>query len=448
MNAKSTTLSVLAFAAIFGAAFMPQETAGPVTLRVEADATSAADAMEKSTEAFTRQTGIQVVVEKLGYKASSAKAAEDLASKDGKYDIVIQNNDALRKFATQNLIYSVDELEKVSGKKADFEDDLYPNAWHGLSWYQGVRYGYPLAANTMFVLYRKDVLDNPAEKQAFHARYRYDLAPPQDWKQYRDIAEFFNRPDQKFYGTLLQGKRFPGIWFEWLNFAYSFGGGVMQKDHSWEYGPVIINSPDTIQGTEFYNSLKQFSPPGVSNFTWDDAVGQMRDGHIFMCLLWSDALFHVIDPKNSTVIGKIGYVQLPAGKAGRVAQIAGSTYLVSRNSKHPSEAFQFELWMLNRDNQIQQELAGGASARKSVYQDPKVLELPYALADSESLAVARNMIDTSAETPQISDIIETAISDVIADKKSARQALDWAAVELNKALGNKAPLKYPVTAGN
>jgi multiple sugar transport system substrate-binding protein len=448
MNAKSTTLSVLAFAAIFGAAFMPQETAGPVTLRVEADATSAADAMEKSTEAFTRQTGIQVVVEKLGYKASSAKAAEDLASKDGKYDIVIQNNDALRKFATQNLIYSVDELEKVSGKKADFEDDLYPNAWHGLSWYQGVRYGYPLAANTMFVLYRKDILDNPAEKQAFHARYRYDLAPPQDWKQYRDIAEFFNRPDQKFYGTLLQGKRFPGIWFEWLNFAYSFGGGVMQKDHSWEYGPVIINSPDTIQGTEFYNSLKQFSPPGVSNFTWDDAVGQMRDGHIFMCLLWSDALFHVIDPKNSTVIGKIGYVQLPAGKAGRVAQIAGSTYLVSRNSKHPSEAFQFELWMLNRDNQIQQELAGGASARKSVYQDPKVLELPYALADSQSLAVARNMIDTSAETPQISDIIETAISDVIADKKSARQALDWAAVELNKALGSKAPLKYPVTAGN
>lgn len=448
MTAKNSILPVLVLAAIFGAAFKPQEAASPVTLRVEADATSAADAMEKSTEAFTRQTGIQVVVEKLGYKASSAKAAEDLASKEGKYDIVIQNNDALGKFASQNFIYSVDELEKVSGKKADFEDDLYPNAWHGLSWYKGVRYGYPLAANTMFVLYRKDILESPAEKQAFHARYGYDLAPPQDWKQYRDIAEFFNRPDQKFYGTLLQGKRFPGIWFEWLNFAYSFGGGVMQKEHSWEYGPVIINSPDTIQGTEFYNSLKPFSPPGVSNFTWDDAVGQMRDGHIFMCLLWSDALFHVIDPKNSTVIGKIGYLQLPAGKAGRVAQIAGSTYMVSRNSKHPSEAFQFELWMLNRDNQIQQELAGGASARKSVYQDPRVLELPYALADSQSLAVARNMIDTSPETPQISDIVETAVSDVIADKKSAHQALDWAAVELNKVLGSRAPLKYPVTGGN
>lgn len=449
MNAQSTAVWAAILAGAFlASAFTRPATESPVTLRIEADAVSAAEAMEKSAEAFTRQTGIQVVVEKFGYKASMAKATEDLASKDGKYDIVIQNNDALGKFVSQGLIFTVDELEKASGKKADFEDDLYPNAWHGLSWYQGVRYGYPLAANTMFVLYRKDMLESPAEKQAFHARYGYDLVAPQDWKQYRDVAEFFYRPDQKFYGTLVQGKRFPAVWFEWLNFAFSFGGGVMEKEHSWEYGPIIINSPDTIQGTEYYNSLKQFSPPGVTNFTWDDAVGQMRDGHIFMCLLWSDALFHVIDPKNSTVVGKMGYSPLPSGKAGRVAQIAGSTYMVSRNSKHPSEAFQFELWMLGRENQIQQELAGGASARKSVYQDPKVLELPYALADSQSLAVARNMIDTSPETPQISDTIEAAVSDVIADKKSAREALDWAALELNRVLGSKAPLKYPVSKGN
>jgi ABC-type glycerol-3-phosphate transport system substrate-binding protein len=122
--------------------------------------------------------------------------------------------------------------------------------------------------------------------------------------------------------------------------------------------------------------------------------------------------------------------------------------MVSRYSKHPKEAFEFELWMLRRDNQIQQELAGGASARRSVYEDQKVLELPYALADSQSLAVARNMIDTSPETPQISDIIETAISDVVADKETSRQALDWAAIELNKVLGSKAPMKYPVAPAN
>ena len=445
MHLKRTALVIAGGIGIILTSVSARQTADhSITLRIEADAVSATDAMEKSSAAFTRDTGIQVVVEKFGYQSSMERAVEDLASPEGRYDIVIQNNDALGKFASQGSILSIDELEKMSGVRADFEGDLFPNAWHGLSWYQGVRYGYPLAANTMFVLYRKDLLDSSEQKQAFHARYGYDLIPPQDWKQYRDLAEFFTRPDQKFYGTLVQGKRFPAVWFEWLNFAFSFGGGVMEKEHSWEYGPVIINSPDTIAATDYYNSLKQFSPPGVTNFTWDDAVGQMRDGHIFMCLLWSDALFHVVDPKLSAVVGKIGYSALPSGKAGRVAQIAGSTYMVSRNSKHPKQAFQLELWMLRRDNQIQQELTGGASARRSVYQDPRVLELPYALADSQSLAVARNMIDTSPETSQIADTIEIAISEVIADKRNPAEALNWAALELNKSLGSKAPLKYPV----
>ncbi|MFZ0523602.1 MAG: sugar ABC transporter substrate-binding protein [Candidatus Acidiferrales bacterium] len=446
MNAQATALLIaVGIGTIFTSAFVREAVDTPMVLRVEADAVSATDAMEKSAEGFTRETGVQVAVEKYGYESSTKKATEDLASKTGKYDIVIQNNDALGKFASQGWIFTVDELEKESGKKADFEDDLFPRAWRGLSWYKGVRYGYPLAANTMFVLYRKDMIDNAADKQAFRERYGHDLAPPQDWKQYRDIAEFFTRPDQKFYGTLLQGKRFPAVWFEWLNFAFSFGGGVMEKEFSWDYGPIVINSPETIQATEYYDSLKKFSPAGITNFTWDDAVGQMRDGHIFMCILWSDALFHVVDPKVSTVVGKVGYAPLPSGNAGRVAQIAGSTYMVSRNSRHPREAFEFELWMLRRENQIQQELGGGASARQSVYRDPRVLELPYATADSQSLAVARNMIDTSPETPQISEVIEASISDVLADKKSTRQALDGAAVELHKLLGNKAPLKYPVS---
>jgi multiple sugar transport system substrate-binding protein len=296
----------------------------------------------------------------------------------------------------------------------------------------------------MFVWYRKDLIESSLEKEAFVKRYGYDLAPPQDWKQYRDSAEFFTRPEKGLYGTILQGKRHPAVWFEWLNFAFSFGGGVMEKKHAWEYGPIIINSPETVEATEYYKSLRKFSPPGVTNFTWDDAIGQMRHGNVFMCVMWSDAVFGVEDTNLSTVAGKVGFASLPAGRASqRVAQIAGSSYFISRYSKHPAEAFQFELWMMNREKQIMQELAGGASPRKSVYDDSRVKELPYALANTHSLVVAKNMIDTVPETPQISDVIEVSISDVLADKKEPQQALDWAALELHRLCGDKCPLTYP-----
>jgi len=416
------------------------------TLRIEADATTATDTMEATAREFTKKTGIQIVVEKFGYADSMKKATDDLTSKTGRYDIVLQNADALAKFAEQKSIVSISDLEKASGLKADFEDDLYPSAWRALSWYKGKKFGYPLAANTMFVVYRNDLMESPKEKEGFRAKYGYDLAPAQTWKQYSDIAEYFTRPEQGFYGTLLQGKRFPAVWFEWLNFAFSFGGGVMEKDYSWEYGPIIINSPQTLQGTEYYNSLKKFSPPGFTNFTWDDAIGQTRDGHVFMCVIWSDALFHITDSKNSKVSGKVGFAPIPSGTNGRVAQVAGSSYFISRYSKHPKEAFQFELWMLDRENQINQELAGGSSGRKSVYADSRVSKLPYSQTIARSLEVARGMIDTVPETPQVSEVIETAISDVLADKQGAPQALNGAAEELHKTLGDKGPLKYAVTS--
>lgn len=115
----------------------------PITVRIETDAVSATDAMEQSAEAFAHDTGIQVVVEKYGYRSSMEKATEDLVSRTGKYDIVVQNHQALGKFASQEPIFSIDELEKESGKKMSFEDDLFPNAWRGLSWYSCVEVRIP-----------------------------------------------------------------------------------------------------------------------------------------------------------------------------------------------------------------------------------------------------------------------------------------------------------------
>jgi hypothetical protein len=100
--------------------------------------------------------------------------------------------------------------------------------------------------------------------------------------------------------------------------------------------------------------------------------------------------------------------------------------------------------MLQTNNQIRQQELGGASARKSTYQDLAVLKLPWTDASIAALNHTHPaMLYTIPESLQIGDVIELAISDALADRKPVRGSLDWAALEIKKLVGNKAELTYP-----
>lgn len=68
---------------------------------------------------------------------------------------------------------------------------------------------------TMYTWYRKDLFEDPREMEALRAKYGYELSAPENWRQYRDIAEFFTRPGKGFYGTLIQGKKHMALWQEY-----------------------------------------------------------------------------------------------------------------------------------------------------------------------------------------------------------------------------------------
>lgn len=53
------------------------------------------------------------------------------------------------------------------------------------------------------------------------------------------------------------------------------------------------------------------------------------------------------------------------------------------------------------------------------------------------------MLYTIPESLQIGDVIELATSDALSNRKSVKEALDWAALEIKKLVGDKAALKYP-----
>jgi multiple sugar transport system substrate-binding protein len=292
--------------------------------------------------------------------------------------------------------------------------------------------------------YRADLLNDPKERAGFKAKYGYDLQPAKDWDQYRDIAEWFTRPEKGFYGTAIQGKRHEALWYEWLNFLYSFGGDMMEVSAGSECGPIIVNSPEAVASLEYYKSLMKYSPPDTLNYFWDDVMALMQQDKVYELIMWNDATYAVAEDKEaSKVAGRMGFDIVPQGKGGKVGQVEGWTYLIPKYSKNKEAAFLFIQWMMGFDQQLDQHLNGGASSRPDVYANPRVQAISYSKASMDTNAVAIPK-PTIPESPELTDILVREISGYLSGSKSAQAALDAAALDMNRLLGDCAPLKYPV----
>jgi multiple sugar transport system substrate-binding protein len=453
VRAAAVALGAFALTAAAGSAqaWTLEEAAAPykgTTIRTVGEALPPLEALAKLKHKFEERTGITVEVEMYEHSEAVNKVMLDLNSRRGRYDFIIQPHREIGRFVENGHLVALDTFmddPKLRDPAFNPEKVLYDRLWKEISWYGGKMYGYPFTALNMFMWYRSDMLNDPEEQAGFKAKYGYDLAPAQNMEQYRDLAEWFTRPDERFYGTALQGKRHEALWYEWLNFLYAFDGDMMEVSAGSDCGPIIVNSPESIAATEYYKGLMDFSPPDTLNYFWDDVMALMQQGKVFELIMWNDATYAVaVDEEASTVVGKMGFGTTPIGPAGeRVGQVEGWTYLVPTYSKNQEAAFLFVQWMMEYDQQLEQHLNGGASARPDVYGTAEVLALPYSQAsmDSNQAAIAK---PTIPESPQITDILVRELSSYLSDQKSVKEALDTAAAEMHQLLGDCAPLKYPV----
>ncbi len=432
------------------AAWSLEEAARPykgTTIRTIGEALPPLEAMAKLKHRFEEATGIKVEIEMYEHSEAVNKVMLDLNSRRGRYDFILQPHRELGRFVKNGHLEALEKYlsdSKLRDPSFNPENQLYQGLWKEISWYEGKIYGFPFTALTMYMWYRDDLLNDPKERAGFKAKYGYDLQPARDWNQYRDIAEWFTRPEKGFYGTALQGKRHEALWYEWLNFLYSFGGDMMEVSAGSECGPIIVNSPEAIASLEYYKSLMKYSPPDTLNYFWDDVMALMQQEKVYQLIMWNDATYAVAeDEQASKVAGRMGFDIVPQGKGGKVGQVEGWTYLIPKYSKNKEAAFLFIQWMMALDQQLEQHLNGGASARPDVYANPKVEAISYSKASMDTNAVAIPK-PTIPESPELTDILVREISGYLSGAKSAKAALDAAAVDMNRLLGDCAPLKYPV----
>jgi len=162
--------------------------------------------------------------------------------------------------------------------------------------------------------YRKDLFEDPENKAAFEDEYGYELAPPETWEQYYDIAEFFTRPDDNLWGTAEAFVRGGQQFYFFFSHAAAYTNhpdnpGAMFFDP--ETMEAQVDNPGWLKALEDYIRSSELSPPGA--LSWDSGAirSAFASGQVAMNFDWGDTGTIAVDPEQSEVAGDVGFFVLP-----------------------------------------------------------------------------------------------------------------------------------------
>ncbi len=174
--------------------------------------------------AFTKATGINVEFEATSWDQMYDKAIKDMEANTGIYDFVYIEQDIIYCYLSRNFLVDITKSLKDNPKLA--VAGLQGRQLHHLHQLLQGRRRRRLTACRWRPSSRSTSIARTCStirrrKEAFKAKYGYDLAPAKTHKQYRDIAEFFTQwgkdNGQELWGTTVQAHTgHPASWYEFF----------------------------------------------------------------------------------------------------------------------------------------------------------------------------------------------------------------------------------------
>ena len=258
----------------------------------------------------------------------------------------------------------------------DTFDDIHPTYRERLMSWNGKWIAMTVDGDLFQGYYRKDLFEDPNHRKAFRERYGRDLAPPDTWDDYRDIASFFTG-HQATDGATLYGAAEPfardGQQF-WDVFsraaAYTNAPGFRGAQF---FDPdtmrAQINNPGWMRAVQDYIDILKYCPPEARNHGIVESRQAFLSGRAAMSLDWGDTGPLASDPARSRLVGKVGYFVLPGSREVWNGQtwrwerserpykapflaFGGWVAGVPKNSRHQEAAWDYIQWFSNPENSL------------------------------------------------------------------------------------------------
>lgn len=296
--------------------------------------------------------------------------------KNGDWDIAHLNTDWIFDAANAKAVLDLNPLIDENAPQN------YPEGWHQsllhLQQINGGTYGLPFHDGPECLIYRKDLFENPIEKQNFKKQFGYDLHPPKTWTEFTQIAEFFNRPKDNLYGCVFAN--YPdghNMVFIFCLLFWTKGGSLLNSRNQ-----IDINRPEAVAALDYYRKIsnnKNAVHPQSIDFGSVEAGMAFAKGEVAMSINWFGfaSMCEVIE--ESKVKGKVNIAELPHDENHQTASLnVYWLYTIGNGSKHQKLAYDFIRFATTPESDKLLTTEGGIGCRKSTWNDPEINKtIPY-----------------------------------------------------------------------
>ncbi len=388
-----------------------------------------ANYLQELVNEYEAETGVAVTVETTPWSDFQTKAFTEFNAKGSAYDLIVGDSQWLGAASTAG--HYVDLTEFFNANKVG--DIMAPATVKYYAEYPGNSKKYwaiPAEGDAVGWSYRKDWFSDPKEMEAFKAKYGYDLAVPTDWKQLRDIAEFFYRPDEKRYGiAIYTDNSYDAMAMGFENALFSFGGELGNPETYEVEG--YINSDKAVAALEAYRELYGFTPPGWAKTFFVENNQAITEGLAAMSMNYFAFFPALLNESTNPHAASTGFFANPAGPDGdQFAALGGQGISVVSYSENKEEAMKFLEWFIKDSTQKRWAELGGYTASAAVLESPEFRQAtPYNEAFYQTMFKVKDFWAVPEYAELLSQMNQRIYPYIVGGEGTAKEALDALAAD-------------------
>ncbi|MFH6962681.1 extracellular solute-binding protein [Flavobacterium plurextorum] len=334
--------------------------------------------LQKLWDAFCLKNNIEIDVEMIPMELHDLyeETITKKGLKKGKWDIAHINTDWIFDAANEKAVLDLTSFISQNPPQN------YPDGWHkSLLHLQQIKngtFGLPFHDGPECLIFRKDLFENPTEKENFKKQFGYELFPPKTWEQFTQIAIFFNRPESNLYGCVFAN--YPdghNMVFDFCLQLWTRGGSLLDNNNQ-----ININHNQAVEALDYYRTIVSNADavhPGSKNFGSVEAGMAFAEGQAAMAINWFGfaSMCEVID--KSKVKGKVDITELPFNADCKTASLnVYWLYTIGTGSKNQQLAYDFLRFATTAESDKLLTTEGGIGCRKSTWNDGEINKtIPY-----------------------------------------------------------------------